>query len=236
MSLNAKLVVVGGDVKTTEIALRLPSTIGRGRGATLVLPHPLVSRQHCELFEAEGRLMVRDLGSLNGTFVNNQRVTESALSPGELLTVGTVTFRAVYEVEGGLPETIKETTGAKTVKVAKESTLAASPKPAPPRSDSSDSGPLQFNFDEPLLPGDQQTRLTERSNAQQPTERLKAASPDAAKKTESPPKPAASKAAPSKPSPPKPAPPKPEPTDEDEPASASSDDDLDDFLKSLENK
>src|SRR5256885_17218617 len=99
MSLNAKLVVVGGDVKTTEITLKLPSTIGRGRGTSIVLPHPLISRQHCELYEAAGRLMVRDLGSLNGTFVNNQRITESALAPGELLTVGTVTFRAVYAAD-----------------------------------------------------------------------------------------------------------------------------------------
>lgn len=99
MPLTAKLVVVGGDVKTAEINLRLPSTIGRGRGATIMLAHPLVSRQHCELYEANGQLMVRDLGSLNGTFVNNQRVTESAVPPGELLTIGTVTFRAVYESE-----------------------------------------------------------------------------------------------------------------------------------------
>jgi len=98
MPLNAKLVVVGGDVKTTEVELKLPSTIGRGRGTSIVLPHPLVSRQHCELFEQNGQLMVRDLGSLNGTFVNNQRITESPLAPNELLTVGTVTFRAVYEL------------------------------------------------------------------------------------------------------------------------------------------
>lgn len=95
--LNAKLVVVGGDVKTTEVKLRLPCVIGRGKGSTLTLGHPLVSRQHCELFEASGRLWVRDLGSLNGTYVNNEKIGEAELPPGELLTVGSVTFRAAYE-------------------------------------------------------------------------------------------------------------------------------------------
>src|SRR6476661_4478362 len=94
---NVKLVVVSGEVKTKELTIKLPSTIGRGRDLAIVLPHPLVSHNHCELYEAGGRLMVRDLGSLNGTFVNNERITESPIAPGELLTVGTVTFRAVYE-------------------------------------------------------------------------------------------------------------------------------------------
>ncbi len=94
--MEAKLIVVGGDAKTTEIKLKLPTIIGRGRGATLTLPHPLVSRQHCEIYESEGQLFVRDMGSLNGTFVGNEPITEAALPPGELLTVGAVTFRAIY--------------------------------------------------------------------------------------------------------------------------------------------
>lgn len=98
--LNAKLLVVGGDVKTTEIKLRLPAIIGRGKGSTITLLQPLVSRQHCELYEADGKLWVRDLGSLNGTYVNNEKVTESEIPPNDLLTVGTVTFRAAYEVLG----------------------------------------------------------------------------------------------------------------------------------------
>lgn len=96
--MKAKLVVVGGDAKAAEVKLKLPTTIGRGREVTLTLPHPLVSRHHCEIFESDGKLYVRDLGSLNGTFVNNERIEgEVELPPGELLTVGTVTFRAVYE-------------------------------------------------------------------------------------------------------------------------------------------
>jgi pSer/pThr/pTyr-binding forkhead associated (FHA) protein len=208
MALNAKLVVVGGDVKTTEIKLKLPSTIGRGRGTAIVLPHPLVSRQHCELYEAAGRLMVRDLGSLNGTFVNNQRVTESALEPGELLTVGTVTFRAIYEAEdasaasGKSPKAKGEKTVRedKTVKATKGTTLAAKKEPAPA---SSDSEVIDFNLEQPLLPpGDGSLNVTQQID-RAPTNQGK--------------KPPAKPAQPA-----------------EKEANSSSEDDLKDFLESLE--
>ncbi len=97
--LEAKLVVVGGEAKQTEVRLKvLPTIIGRAREATLTLPHPLVSRKHCEILEENGRLYVKDLGSLNGTYVNNERIDgQQQLAPDQLLTLGNVTFRAVYE-------------------------------------------------------------------------------------------------------------------------------------------
>ena len=95
--MKAKLVVVGGTTKTKEVDLQLPTIIGRGRAAPITVPHSLVSRRHCELFEQDGKLAVRDLGSLNGTYVGDERIMEAILEPGGLLTVGTVTFRAVYE-------------------------------------------------------------------------------------------------------------------------------------------
>jgi predicted component of type VI protein secretion system len=95
---EAKLTVVGGDAKARQYDLYLPTVIGRSRGTDLRLRHPLVSREHCEVFEANGMLMVRDLGSLNGTFVGDTRIAEQAMpvKPGDLLTVGPVTFRAEY--------------------------------------------------------------------------------------------------------------------------------------------
>ena len=100
--LNAKLVVVGGEAKATEINLKLPTVIGRGReGVSLTIAHRLVSRRHTELFEENGRLFAKDLGSLNGTFVNNTRISEpQPIEPNELLTLGNVTFRAVYDRVG----------------------------------------------------------------------------------------------------------------------------------------
>ncbi len=94
--LDVKLVVVGGAPEGDEFQLELPSVLGRSRDATLPLPHPLVSRQHCELFARDGELYVRDLGSTNGTFVGSERVTESILDEGGLLTIGTVTFRVFF--------------------------------------------------------------------------------------------------------------------------------------------
>ena len=96
--MKAKLVVVGGPTKTTEIDLKLPAIIGRGRNALITIPHSLVSRKHCELREENDKLVVEDLGSLNGTYVGDEKIETAVLEPGALLTVGTVTFRAVYEV------------------------------------------------------------------------------------------------------------------------------------------
>jgi hypothetical protein len=239
MPLNAKLVVVGGDVKTPEIKLRLPSTIGRGKGTNIILQHPLVSRQHCELYESAGQLMVRDLGSLNGTFVNNQRVTESPLPAGELLTVGTVTFRAVYEaVSDDAAATAKAPITATKVD-PKRSAPKSPPKPAPPPEDEE---VLEFDFGKPLMPGDDEL-------AEHPTEQLDAT-------LEETPKPTKDKtrgSAPSKSQPKQapqaasksPAAKKPEEAtvdvsqwDEDEDkesadAASEDDDDLNDFLKNL---
>ena len=115
--LDAKLVVVGGDAKKTEVRLKLPMVIGRGKEAGLTVPHALVSRRHTEVFEREGRLFVRDMGSLNGTYVNNTRIeSEQALEPNQLLTLGNITFRAVYEIESCPPAAGTETVSLDSTK------------------------------------------------------------------------------------------------------------------------
>ncbi len=96
--MDAKLVVVGGEAKHGEVKIKkLPSIVGRGDEADIRLRHPLVSRKHCEIFESNGVLKVRDLGSLNGTFIANSKIKEATLKPDELITIGPVVFRAVYE-------------------------------------------------------------------------------------------------------------------------------------------
>jgi predicted component of type VI protein secretion system len=95
--MDARLIVVGGKANKSEVKLKLPTTIGRSRAADLTVAHPKVSRQHCQIFERDGLLVVRDNGSLNGTYIEDTRITESVLKPGDKLTVGPLTFMAAYE-------------------------------------------------------------------------------------------------------------------------------------------
>ena len=76
-----------------------PVRVGSGRCNELVLSDPAVSAQHCRL-EPDGRgLVVRDLGSTNGTFVQGVRVTRARVSAGSLLRVGRTDLRVVASSE-----------------------------------------------------------------------------------------------------------------------------------------
>ena len=76
---------------------RLPVTIGQSPDAGVRLEDHWVSRQHCELNAVKGTLVVRDLGSMLGTFVNGLNVNRALLMPGDKLTVGITSFLVDYE-------------------------------------------------------------------------------------------------------------------------------------------
>jgi len=83
----------GRDVEISQ----LPILIGRCQEADVNVDDRWMSRRHCTLFNRNGTLMVRDLESTHGTFVNNQRVNESALVSGDSLGVGASLFEIVCE-------------------------------------------------------------------------------------------------------------------------------------------
>jgi len=65
-------------------------TIGRAKGADLIIDAALVSRVHCRLEAGKDGVDVTDLESTNGTFVNGKRVNRATLSNGDRLRVGRV--------------------------------------------------------------------------------------------------------------------------------------------------
>ena len=91
--MNATLLVIRSDGQSQEIVIRQDRVVvGRDKSAHLRVPARSVSRQHCEFVSENGGLVVRDLGSSNGTFVNRERVQEAELSPGDLISVGPAVF------------------------------------------------------------------------------------------------------------------------------------------------
>jgi pSer/pThr/pTyr-binding forkhead associated (FHA) protein len=95
--MRVKFVVVAPEDQSGQFEVELPAIVGRGSEAKLQLPFALISRKHCELALEQGRVVVRDLESLNGIFVGGQRVESSPLRSGDLLTIGSVTLRAVFD-------------------------------------------------------------------------------------------------------------------------------------------
>lgn len=81
-----------------EIPLeKLPALVGRGPDAEIRVLDRFASRHHCEISEKDGTLYVRDLGSMNGSFVNGRFAKESSLRPGDTLSIGATTFVVSYE-------------------------------------------------------------------------------------------------------------------------------------------
>jgi pSer/pThr/pTyr-binding forkhead associated (FHA) protein len=65
-------------------------TVGRAPRADFIVEAALVSRLHCRLEAGADTLEVIDLGSTNGTYVNDQRIERARLTSGDRLRVGRV--------------------------------------------------------------------------------------------------------------------------------------------------
>ena len=74
-----------------------PRTVGRGPRADFVVEAALLSRVHCRLLATQTELTVEDLSSTNGTFVNDRRVSQSALQTGDRLTLGRLELAVSHE-------------------------------------------------------------------------------------------------------------------------------------------
>lgn len=93
--MELKLVVLAGAKQGLEIPLKKDKfLIGRAKECALRAGSEAISRRHCAIVRANGRVTVRDLGSRNGTFVNDERIDkEVPLSVGDELRVGPLKFR-----------------------------------------------------------------------------------------------------------------------------------------------
>jgi predicted component of type VI protein secretion system len=73
--------------------------VGRQEDCDLRLDHKSVSKMHCVLVKSDGLVLLRDLGSTNGTRVNGQRVRRAALLPNDELMIAHFKFRIHFGPE-----------------------------------------------------------------------------------------------------------------------------------------
>ena len=89
------LEVVSGGAQGQRLPLAEGFTIGRGATNTLALSTPGVSRRHADIVRQGTHWVLRDLGSTNGLYVNNKRITTHILHPGDMITVGDTVLKAL---------------------------------------------------------------------------------------------------------------------------------------------
>ena len=95
----AKLVVlsVGMTGRTQELKVD-KTTIGRVEDNTFQIAEPSVSSHHCEVLLRGKDIVVRDLNSTNGSYINGEKITESVMKPGQILRLGQVEMRLETDV------------------------------------------------------------------------------------------------------------------------------------------
>ncbi|MGC2420325.1 MAG: FHA domain-containing protein [Candidatus Acidiferrales bacterium] len=99
-----KLVLKFGDKVLQEIPVGAKEvSIGRSPDNGLVIDNPAVSHYHARVFHEEGRMMIEDFGSMNGTFVNGQRVKIVTLASGDSVAIGKHTILVQESFDHGSP-------------------------------------------------------------------------------------------------------------------------------------
>ncbi len=101
--MKARLIMFREDGSRRDFTLKPGvTTIGRKDDCNIRIPLSVVSRRHAEVFMDEDGVVLKDLGAANGTFLNNQKITEEDLEPGDQIIIGPVVF--TVQIDGDPPD------------------------------------------------------------------------------------------------------------------------------------
>ena len=98
--MDVRFVVVSPPSQQRAVAVRLPILVGRAEDAKFRIQQDSVSRRHCEFFVKDDTVFVRDLGSTNGTLLDDEAIAASVatrVAPGSIVRIGGVAFRVEYD-------------------------------------------------------------------------------------------------------------------------------------------
>ncbi len=83
-------------------------TIGRAPDASIVLQGEKVSRTHCAIRLWEHDYVIKDYGSTNGTYLNENRIQVAVIKPGDVIRIGTFRIQADLKSTRGTKTILKE--------------------------------------------------------------------------------------------------------------------------------
>lgn len=90
----ARLVILSEGMTGRSHELKVDkTTIGRVEDNTFQIAEPSVSSHHCEVLLRGSDVVVRDLASTNGSFIDGEKITEAVLKPGQKLRLGQIEIR-----------------------------------------------------------------------------------------------------------------------------------------------
>ena len=98
-----QLIVTRGSMASARFALGDDlTTIGRHPDSDIILDDVTVSRRHAEVRREEGQYLLSDVGSLNGTYLDNERIESAMLREGAQVQIGKFHMVFVIGVLGGV--------------------------------------------------------------------------------------------------------------------------------------
>jgi pSer/pThr/pTyr-binding forkhead associated (FHA) protein len=101
----AKLVVLSAGMTGRTHELKADkTTIGRVEDNSFQIAEPSVSSHHCEVLLRGGEVVVRDLNSTNGTYINEEKITERALKTNQILRLGQIEMRLEADAPAASPK------------------------------------------------------------------------------------------------------------------------------------
>jgi predicted component of type VI protein secretion system len=122
----AKLVVLSAGMNGRTHELNVDkTTIGRVEDNTFQIADPSVSSHHCEALLRGSDVVIKDLNSTNGSFINGEKISESVLKPGQTLRLGQIEIQLLTE---GMPMPAPKAPAP----AAAPAPTSAAPAPAPP--------------------------------------------------------------------------------------------------------
>lgn len=140
----AKLVVLTQSMagRSCDLAAERTTTIGRVEDNVFQIAEPSVSSRHCEILLRGEDVVVKDLNSTNGTFINGEKISEGVLKPGQTLRLGNVELKldvpgAPVAPNAALPSSAPAPAAATAPPASASATPAAAPAspaaPPPPK-------------------------------------------------------------------------------------------------------